>query len=335
MQFGELVGVPPNLPPCLGVTSHMLMATPSSTTISRASAFPFGKYVNNEIPSCGFNHQRNGNLISFLIGPEFPTIALCVAFELFLSCFYYHAIISINGSKRTTENVMTGDNLGLERICFSCSSLQELFEGFNLGDENFVEIFCETSPYGNCPRPNIEWIGVHVQCICPQPQKSSIFHDNYCIQPRGRRISKRNVHQRLRPSLLKAPNFILRRLYNTQYRSTLWPTPGTSLQPLLKARKISNKKRPLVARCRKRLCGAKTHCRCPKEVGSTYSAGPVSVHSSNLESRIISSAMSGGGSSSVSNLGLSMDVKNGSDLGLEFDSTISDQHPQSKKRRTS
>ena len=59
------------------------------------------------------------------------------------------------------------------------------------------------------------------------------------------------------------------------------------------------------------------------------------MHSSNLESRIISSAMNGGGSSSVSNLGLSMDVKNGSDLGLEFDSTISDQHPQSKKRRTS
>ena len=46
----------------------------------------------------------------------------------------------------------------------------------------------------------------------------------------------------------------------------------------------------------------------------------VSVHSSNLESRIISSARNGGGSSSVSNLGLSMDVKNGSDLGLEFDS---------------
>ena len=69
--------------------------------------------------------------------------------------------------------------------------------------------------------------------------------------------------------------------------------------------------------------------------GSTYSAGPVSVHSSNLESRIISSAMNGGGSSTVSNSGLSMDVKNGSDLGSEFDSTISDQYPQSKKRRTS
>ncbi|KAL4637117.1 hypothetical protein ACB092_03G057500 [Castanea dentata] len=335
-RFRELIGVPPNLPPCLGVTSHMLMGTPSSTTISLASAFPLGKYVNNEIPSC-FNHERNGNLISFLIGPEFPTIALCVAFESPNDySVYYHAIISINGSKRTTENIRVTGRLFYGRTCFSCISLQELFEGFNLGDENLVEIFCEASPvYPGVEFSNIIWIGVHVQCICPQPQKSIIFHDNDCIQPRGRRISKRNVHQRLRPSLLKGPNFILRRLYNTQYRSTLWPTPSTSLQPLLKARKISNKKRPLVARSRKWLCGAQTRCRCPKEVGSTYSAGPVSVHSSNLESRTISSAMNGGGSSSVSNSGLSMDVKNGSDLDLEFDSTISDQYPQSKKRRTS
>ena len=118
MQFGELIGVPPNLPLCFGVTSHN---TPSSTTISRASAFPFGKCVNNEIPSC-FNHQRNGNLISFLIGPEFPTIALCVAFEPPISLrFECHAIISINGSKQTTKNIML-----------------ELFEGFNLGDQNLL-----------------------------------------------------------------------------------------------------------------------------------------------------------------------------------------------------
>ena len=314
MQLREWIGGPPNLQPCLGVTSHMLMGIPSSTTISRASAFPF------EIPFHGFNHQRNGNLISFLIGPEFPTIALCVAFESLSWGFVYNSIISINGSKRTTENIIN-DGLCLEFVCLFRSSLQKLFEGFNLGDQNLVEIFCEAFPLPSSKSsPNIKGIGVHVQCICPQPQKSSIFHDNYCIQPRGRRISKRNVHQRLRPSLLKGPNFILRRLYNTQYRSALWPTPSTSLQPLLKARKISNKKRPLVARCRKCLCGAQTRCRCPKEVGSTYSARPVSVHSSNLENRIISSAMNGGGSSSVSNSGLSMDVKNGSDLGLEFDS---------------
>ncbi|XP_075658526.1 disease resistance protein RUN1-like [Castanea sativa] len=183
-RFRELIGVPPNLPPCLGVTSHMLMGTPSFTTISRASAFPFGKYVNNEIPSC-FNHQRNGNLISFLIGPEFPTIALCVAFEPPNDFgFYCHAIISINGSKQMTKNIMIVESWGYEHMCFSCISLQELFEGFNLGDQNLVEIFCQTSPLPSGEKsPNIECIGVHVQCICPQPQKSTIFHDNYCIQP--------------------------------------------------------------------------------------------------------------------------------------------------------
>ena len=177
----------------------MLMGTPSSTTTYRASAFPFGKkYVNNEIPSC-FNHQRNGNLISFLIGPEFPTIALCVAFESSFPLYYYcRAIISINGSKQTTKKIMVEQSFTSQEICFSSISLLELFEGFNLGDQNLVEIFCETSPVraleeSRCP--NIKWIGVHVQCICPQPQKSSIFHDNYSIQPRGRRISERNVHQ--------------------------------------------------------------------------------------------------------------------------------------------
>ena len=163
MQFRELTGVPPNLPPCLGVTSHMLMATPSSTTISRASE----PYV--EIPSRGFNHQRNGNLVSFLIGPEFPTIALCVAFEQPSSPYFYcHATISINGRTRMIENKKI-DLMHFGRMCFSCSSLQELFEGINLGDENLVVIFCETSSPINESHPNITWIGVHVQCICPQP----------------------------------------------------------------------------------------------------------------------------------------------------------------------
>nr|POF09413.1 hypothetical protein CFP56_33369 [Quercus suber] len=62
------------------------------------------------------------------------------------------------------------------------------------------------------------------------------------------------------------------------------------------------------------LCGAQNCCRCLKEVGSTHSAGQASVHSSNLESQIISSDTDGGGSSLVilpSNSGLPMDVANG------------------------
>ena len=78
------------------------------------------------------------------------------------------------------------------------------------------------------------------------------------------------------------------------------------------------------------LCGAQTCCQCLKELGSTHSAGRASVHSSNLESQIISSDTNGGWSSLVSvpsNSGLPMDVTNGSEI-LEFtfgfDSTVGD-----------
>ena len=73
------------------------------------------------------------------------------------------------------------------------------------------------------------------------------------------------------------------------------------------------------------LCGAQTCCQCLKELGSTHSAGRASVHSSNLESQIISSDTNGGRSSLVSvpsNSGLPMDVTNGSEtLSLLLDLT--------------
>ncbi|KAF3966193.1 hypothetical protein CMV_009692 [Castanea mollissima] len=40
----------------------------------------------------------------------------------------------------------------------------ELFEGFNLGDQNLVEIFCETSPLPSGEKsPNIELISIRSQ----------------------------------------------------------------------------------------------------------------------------------------------------------------------------
>ncbi|KAL0005871.1 hypothetical protein SO802_013432 [Lithocarpus litseifolius] len=114
-------------------------------------------------------------------------------------------------------------------------------------------------------------MGVHVECRCsppPPPQNSSIFHDNYEeVQPRGRRISKRIVHQRLRLSHLRGPGFILRRLLC----HTMCPTRRTSRQLFLKARKLSNnnnrkRKRALVARSCICLCGAQASCQCLNEV---------------------------------------------------------------------
>ena len=58
----------------------------------------------HDIPN-GFNHQRDGNLISFSIGPEFPTIALCIAFEIpnTYCVFDYYVYVSINDSERMFE----------------------------------------------------------------------------------------------------------------------------------------------------------------------------------------------------------------------------------------
>ncbi|KAK7858805.1 putative wrky transcription factor 19 [Quercus suber] len=143
-QFREIIGLPPNLPPCLGVTSHVLKATHSYT-----EGFPYhcSEYRilvpgdENEIPNW-FNHQRVGNLISFSIGPEFPTIALCLAFQKedysTLSSFLIHVNISINGSKRTFEITPTSSNTKNGHLYFSCrpqSSLQKLFQDLNLGDQ--------------------------------------------------------------------------------------------------------------------------------------------------------------------------------------------------------
>ena len=199
MQIREMIGFPPNLPPCLGVTSHILMAPHphSSLTISPASVIPLSEYHSvvegeNEIPYW-FNHQSNGNSISFLIGPEIPTIALCVAIEIIEDImeddgcdFNYHVVILINGIKRLFES-REYENIIFGPLVFCCrpqSSLQKLFEDLNLGDLNHVQIFCETSQVTERIVPVITRVAVHVECICP-PKKSG-----------GCQISKR-----LRPPL--------------------------------------------------------------------------------------------------------------------------------------
>ena len=328
MQIRKMIGLPPYLPPCLGVRSHMLIGPHphSSSTISPASVpnayFFLSDYKSlvggygNEIPNW-FNHQSNGNSISFLIGPEFPTIALCVAIKMIeddFCNFNYHVVISINGSKRLFESTMF-ILLCVDQLVLCCrlqSSLQKLFEDLNLGDRNLVQIFCETSHDAGKIAPVITRVGVHVECIC-SPQKS-----------RGCQISKSIVQQnRQRLSLLHGSSFIMRKQYNTKQ-----PTRSTFFQPLLKARKVSKKRnRPLEARICTCLCLAQTHGQCPKEVGSTYSTGPTSVHSSNSDGPIISRALNGGGSSSVSlssNSWLSLNVTNWSEFDFGFESTLGD-----------
>ncbi|KAL0006614.1 hypothetical protein SO802_008116 [Lithocarpus litseifolius] len=200
----EIIGLPPNLPPCLGVTSHMLMFPHSSTMlpIGRNPLCEYSFEVDGDeydIPNW-FNHRRDGNLISFSIGPEFPTIALCTTFRIqdsyvddyhleFGYEFDYHVIISINGSERTFERktIIGGWNFGRPCFSFSCkpqSSLQELFWDLQLTDRNHVEILCETflSYRTEEIAPIVKRIGVHVECNCPPPQNPSIINRHHSSQ---------------------------------------------------------------------------------------------------------------------------------------------------------
>ena len=184
----EIIGLPPNLPPCLGVTSHMLMF-PHSSTIPPIWPNCLCEYSfevtgrEDDIPNW-VNHQRDGKLMSFSIGPEFPTIVLFIAFRREDSHwnFDYHVMISINGSERTFERKSI-QKCGNCRwyLCFSCrpqSSLQELFRDLKLIDQNHVEILCETfrghrpSCFPPSSAPIVRRIGVHVECNCPVKRKS-------------------------------------------------------------------------------------------------------------------------------------------------------------------
>ncbi|XP_050284376.1 disease resistance protein RUN1-like isoform X2 [Quercus robur] len=170
--------LPPNLPPCLGVTSHMIMLPRSFTMLpiwqNRLCEYSFELIGDeNDIPNW-FNHQRDGNLIEFSIGPEFPTIALCVAFGIQdYRDFDYCVFVSINGSERMFERKFIEIDWSFGHLCFSCrpqSSFQELFRDLQLTDRNHVQIHCETAfphdPSSKEIAPIVKRIGVHVECNC-------------------------------------------------------------------------------------------------------------------------------------------------------------------------
>nr|XP_023880265.1 probable WRKY transcription factor 19 [Quercus suber] len=192
----EIIGLPPNLPPCLGVTSHMLMFPHSSTKFleSETDLCEYRFEVTgdkNDIPNW-FNHQLDGDLISFSIGPEFPTIALCVAFELQDSCYDFdcYVFVSINGSERMFERTSVYVERSFGHLFFSCrpqSSLQEQFRDLKLSDRNHLEILCETFPHGSYDpssreiAPIVKRIGVHVECNCPPPPQNPRIYDSKVV----------------------------------------------------------------------------------------------------------------------------------------------------------
>ena len=217
---------------------EMIMAPQSSTT-----TYNF-RVPGNEIPNW-FDHQSVGSSISFWVGPRFPNFALCLVFGSEDERFVCFVDISINGRKRnfTCKHF---SKLRYDHLWFYCSqnSFQWLFKDLNLGDRNHVELFCKIASPSKPTSilPNIiKRIGVHIECICPQP----------------------------RPSLLRVPTCILR-----TPKHNLCPTQTTSRRLLLKLKPrklISKRNWALPSRSCKYLYGTQACSHCPNYLGSTFS----------------------------------------------------------------
>ncbi|XP_030958559.1 TMV resistance protein N-like [Quercus lobata] len=280
LQFGRILVLPQNMA-CFGVRDEKLLDFQSPRRLSQQTDLPTwvppskfsefqsefckGEYwlrdyydddtpcdchiilPGNKIPKW-FNHQSIESSISLWVGPEFPAFALCVAFCLVDEDEYDFACvvdIFINGHKRTLVKKFF-DKMHCDHRWFYGAShrlLQQEVGNLIQGDWNHVEISCKislwTSTIGREIAPTIARMGVHVKCICGL-HNSVICHENHdeLVQPQGNRISKRIAHQRLKPFLPRGCHFILRKLYHT-----LCPIRSTSGQPLLKARKISNRRK--------------------------------------------------------------------------------------------
>ncbi|XP_030958296.1 disease resistance-like protein DSC1 [Quercus lobata] len=229
LQFGRNLGLSPNIK-CSGVKHKVLMDShshgklknqidcSSRVSLSKLDAiqdesFPtldtylvdFGESYGirgpgKKIPSW-INHQSIESSISFWVGPEFPSIAVCVALHLVplkdsytnndnygsirddvIDCvFDIH--ISTNSRKRhrmarARLYDMKCDHLGFHGEPHS--RLQTEFGDLMQGDRNHVEISCKIAHWVSRTgkyAPVIARMGVHVECVCA-PQNSIIIQHN-------------------------------------------------------------------------------------------------------------------------------------------------------------
>lgn len=146
------------------------------------------KYLNSDLEDtrCGYEivapgnmipvlfEHRSGGSISFWIGSEFHTLALCFAFDLPRGNNYSYICdvhISINGFKRELKAQLFEEmNIGhLWFYYIPQSSLQQLFIDLNLDSWNFVKVLCRiscwTSENTKLP-PIIRRCGVRQICGC-------------------------------------------------------------------------------------------------------------------------------------------------------------------------
>ncbi|KAF3970514.1 hypothetical protein CMV_005817 [Castanea mollissima] len=229
LQFGRILGLSPNMK-CSSVKDKVFMDSHShrnlSNQIDYSSLVSLSKLIaiNDEsiftldarlvdfaetckitvpgkkIPNW-INHQSIESSVSFWVGPEFPSIAVCVACHLIplkdsyanndkhgficgdiIDC-NYDILISINSHKRRCMAGFTVFYWKCDYLWFygePHSQLQRRFGDLMQGDRNHVEISCKINHWvsrNGKYAPMIARMGVHVECICP-PQNSVIIQHN-------------------------------------------------------------------------------------------------------------------------------------------------------------
>ena len=135
--------------------------------------------LGSEIPD-GFNHQSNGNSISFMVGQNwrYPyPFAVCIAFAPTNGCSF-PVEVEVNGcSGICYADVFLQKSESCHLWIFStplCAWEKELRDS-NLSKQGHFEVICKIT------KPVIKRWGVHVECICC-PRKSFVLDSNASVR---------------------------------------------------------------------------------------------------------------------------------------------------------
>ena len=145
-----------------------------------------------------FNHQSDGNSVSFKIGHKFPKAVVCIAFQLVEAHIggSFSVYVSVNGCK---EKLLFQDieEMSGHLWLFSVSNLKLLDS--SRYEENDIEVICEIdeSNESSLPFQNtefIKWMGVHAECICCRVHNKSGDSRGVELQLQRRKRNRRPIH---------------------------------------------------------------------------------------------------------------------------------------------
>ncbi|XP_030962296.1 disease resistance protein RPS6-like [Quercus lobata] len=166
-QFGEILGILPN--------------TVAASFDSEWPQFRLGHYLIlpvTEIPEWSkFNHhQIVGNSVSFLVGPKFSNLVVCIAFptkDVKTDTWYsWDVPIFINGEEKFNGRMSLWANS-------NCGHVWLMYWKVNISnpsEENRIEVEVKVRPskfISNPPSISLDRMRIYVECICC-PQKPNI-----------------------------------------------------------------------------------------------------------------------------------------------------------------